>query len=65
MSEKTEHIKVLSRIIPMLNKNCLLTVMIFAFLEVVYMFSPLTTRTELRLQSLSASAVTSTAFVLV
>lgn len=31
MSEKTEHIKVLSRITPMLNKNCLLTAMIFAF----------------------------------
>lgn len=65
MSEKTEHIKVLSRIIPTLNKNCLLTVIIFAFLKVVYMFSPLTPRTELCLQSLLAFAVTSTAFILV
>lgn len=30
----------------MLNKNCLLTAMIFAFLQVACMFSPLTTRTE-------------------
>lgn len=65
MSEKTEHIKVLTRIIPMVNKNCLLTVIIFAFLKVVYMFNPLTTRTELCLQSLLVFVVTSTAFIVV
>lgn len=49
----------------MLNKNCLLTVIIFAFLKVVHMFNPLTTRTELCLQSSLVFVLTSTAFILV